>query len=214
MTFENVWEHSDSCCQFASDPAPVLMGAILLQNVGGRLGVKPGSHRLDAEVTFHIYRFPILFLDVFWEQHQSRFVLAGDLHINILRFVAGHGTVVQPVSINIVFECKQAQQYGRTHRFHQSCQLEYTKCWIALLARAYHSYSWTLQFSCILYVWVTTRFDVLFKSLNVAKKINIFLAHFRFLKIYLFNATGHHACSPTLPKSPLISSYQQHKHSA
>ena len=43
------------------------------------------------------------------------FVLACDLLINILRFVAGHGTVVQPVSINIVFGCKQAQQYSRIH---------------------------------------------------------------------------------------------------
>jgi len=44
------------------------------------------------------------------------FVLADDLHIKILKFVAGHGTVVQPASINIVFGCKQAQQYSRTHR--------------------------------------------------------------------------------------------------
>ena len=42
-------------------------------------------------------------------------VLADDLHINILKFVAGHGTVVQTASINIVFGCKQAQQYSRTH---------------------------------------------------------------------------------------------------
>jgi len=31
-------------------------------------------------------------------------------------------------------------------------------------------------------VWVTARFDVLFKLLNVTKTINSFLAHFRFLK--------------------------------
>jgi len=43
------------------------------------------------------------------------FVLADDLHVNILKFVVGHGTVVQPVSINIVFGCIQAQQYSRTH---------------------------------------------------------------------------------------------------
>jgi len=43
------------------------------------------------------------------------FVLADDLHINILKFVAAHGTVVHPASINIVFGCKQAQQYWRTH---------------------------------------------------------------------------------------------------
>jgi len=33
----------------------------------------------------------------------------------MLKFVAGHGAVVQPVSI-IVFGCKQVQQYSRTHR--------------------------------------------------------------------------------------------------
>jgi len=27
------------------------------------------SHRVDAKVTFYIYRFPILFVEVFWEQH-------------------------------------------------------------------------------------------------------------------------------------------------
>jgi len=43
------------------------------------------------------------------------FVLADDVHTNILIFVAGHDTVVQPASINIVFGCKQAQQYSRTH---------------------------------------------------------------------------------------------------
>jgi len=32
----------------------------------------------------------------------------------ILKFVAGHGTVVQAASI-IVFGCKQAQQYRITH---------------------------------------------------------------------------------------------------
>jgi len=44
-----------------------------------------------------------------------RFVLADDLHINILKSVAGYGTVVQPTCINIVFGCQQAQQYNRTH---------------------------------------------------------------------------------------------------
>jgi len=28
------------------------------------------SHRIDAEVTFYVCRFPIVFLEVFWEQHQ------------------------------------------------------------------------------------------------------------------------------------------------
>jgi len=35
-------------------------------------------------------------------------------NVNILKFVAGHGTVVQPACINIVFGCKEAQQCGRT----------------------------------------------------------------------------------------------------
>ena len=75
------------------------------------------SHRVDAEVAFYIYRFPFLFLEMFWEQHLSRFILSLQiiLHINTLEFVAGHATVVQSASINIVFGCKQAQKYSRTH---------------------------------------------------------------------------------------------------
>jgi len=55
-------------------------------------------------------------------------------------------------------------------------------------------------------VWVTARFDVLFKSLNVTKTTNIFLAQIFLTFPYfekvtnLFNATGHHACSPTTTK--------------
>jgi len=33
-----------------------------------------------------------------------------------LNLLLKHGTVVQPVSINIVFGCKQAQQYRRIHQ--------------------------------------------------------------------------------------------------
>jgi len=132
---------------------------------------------------------------------------------NVLNFVAGHGTVVQPASINIVFGCKLAQQYSRTH------QLSFIRAvgWnaqnaFALVARAYHSYSSTLQFSCISYeVWVTARFDVLFKSLNVTKTINTFLAHFRFLKklqIFLMLLGIMHAAHPyqNLHWYPLTSS--------
>jgi len=43
------------------------------------------------------------------------FFLGDDLHVNILKFVAGYGTVVQPVS-NIVFGCKQERQYSRTYQ--------------------------------------------------------------------------------------------------
>jgi len=62
-----------------------------------------------------------------------------------------------------------------------------------------HSYGRTLQPSCILKeVWVTARFDVLFKSPNITKTITIFLAHIRFFEkaTNLFNATGNHACTP------------------
>jgi len=58
---------------------------------------------------------------------------------------------------------------------------------------------------------VTARFDVLFKSLNITKTINIFLAHFRFLKklqIFLMQLGIMHAAPPP-PKSywyPLTSS--------
>jgi len=46
------------------------------------------------------------------------------------------------------------------------------------------------------------RFDVLFKSPNVTKTTNIFLAHFRFFEKAPnhFNATGHHAYTPTPTK--------------
>jgi len=49
------------------------------------------------------------------------------------------------------------------------------------------------------YVWVTARFDVLFKSFNVTKTKNIFLAHFRFLKklqIFLMQLGIMHAALP------------------
>jgi len=48
-------------------------------------------------------------------------------------------------------------------------------------------------------MWGTARFNGLFKSLNVTKTIYIFLAHFRFFQKATnhFNATGHHASSPT-----------------
>ena len=94
------------------------------------------SQRVDAEVTFYTYRFPVLFLEVFWQQHESRFVLADDLHINRLEFVAGHGSVVQPASINIAFGWKQAQQYSRTH------QLGFIRAasWIARNAESHWSH--------------------------------------------------------------------------
>ena len=64
-------------------------------------------------------------------------------------------------------------------------------------------------------MWVTARFNVLYKALNVTKTINISLAHFHFLKklqTFLMLLGIMHA-APPLPKSPLISFYQQQKNS-
>ena len=75
---------------------------------GGQLGVKPisSSGRCRSNILYikipnlisrGVLRSTLIILC---------FVLADDLHIKILKFVAGHGTVVQPASINIVFGCK------------------------------------------------------------------------------------------------------------
>jgi len=95
-------------------------------------------------------------------------------------------TVVQPASINIVFGCKQAQQYSRTHHvgFIRAVR------WSAQNAKSHWSHvHFTLtveDFSLHAFYkkcgGVTARIYVLFKSFNVTKTINIFLAHFRFLK--------------------------------
>ena len=55
-------------------------------------------------------------------------------------------------------------------------------------------------------MWVTARFHVLFKSLNVTKTINIFLVPFRLLKKLqiLLMLLGIMHASPPLPKSPFI----------
>ena len=45
------------------------MGAIFLQNVGDSLVWNQYYHPVDAEVKFYKYRFPILFLEVFWKQY-------------------------------------------------------------------------------------------------------------------------------------------------
>ena len=93
------------------------MGVILLQNVGGQLGVKPiwSSGRCRSDVL--CIQIPNLISTGVLRAIAIAlcFVLADDVHVNILKFVAGHDTVVQPASINIVFGCKQAQQYSRTH---------------------------------------------------------------------------------------------------
>jgi len=85
--------------------------------VGGQLGVDPiwSSGRCRSDILY--IQIPNLISTGVLRATLITFcsVLADDLHINILKFVAGHGNIVQPASINIVFGCKQAQEYNRTH---------------------------------------------------------------------------------------------------
>ena len=62
---------------------------------GDNLVSNQDSHRVDAELTFYIYRFSILiFRGVLRATLITLcFVLADDLHINILTLVAGHGAI-------------------------------------------------------------------------------------------------------------------------
>ena len=100
----------------------------------------------------------------------------------MIKFVAGHGTVVQPA---IVFGCKPAQQYSRTHQLSfiravswsaQNVETHWSHVHITLIVEHFSFHAFHKN------VWVTTRFDVLLKSLNVTKTINMFLAHFRFFE--------------------------------
>ena len=95
----------------------IAIGLILLQNVAGEFDVNPIYSLGRCRSNVLLIQIPNFIYKVFWLQHWSRFVLADDLHINILEFVAGHGAVVQPASITIVFGYKKAQQYSRKHQF-------------------------------------------------------------------------------------------------
>jgi len=173
--------------------------------------------RCWSDVLYSLYSFPILFPEVFWGQHQSRFVLADDLHINILKFVAGHGTVVQPASINIVSGWKQAQQYSRTYQLGfiravtwsaQNPESHWSQVHITLKADHFSFHAFCKK--CGL------QRDLMSCSSWLTLQRRYFLAHFRFLKkleIFLMLLGIMHA-APLLPNSPLISSYQQQKHLA
>ena len=146
------------------------------------------------------------------------FVLADDLHINILKFVTAYGTIVQPASINIVFGCKQAQKYSQTHHLGfigavslsaQNTESHWPHVHITLTVERFSFHTFC---KCRL----QRDFDVFFQTLNVTKTINIPLAHFRILKKLqtILMLLGILHAAPPLPKSPLISSYQQQKHLA
>jgi len=81
------------------------------------------------------------------------FVLADLFTYNTVKFVPGQGSVVHPISIIIVFGCKQAQKYRRIHQLvlselsvgvHKMLNRVGRTC-ISLL-----KYCRTLHFSCIL----------------------------------------------------------------
>ena len=103
------------------------------------------------------------------------FVPANDLEINKPNFVVGHRTVVQLGCTTIRLRYKPAQHYSRTHQLgflselsvgvHKTVNRIIGLTCISLICR-------THRFSCILEVWVTARFDVLFKLLNIKKTIN------------------------------------------
>ena len=139
------------------------------------------SHRVDAEVMFYIYRFSILFLEVFARATLITlcFVLADDLHLNMLKFVVGHGAVVQPASINIVFGYKQAQQYNRIHqlgfirvvsRTAQNAESHRSHVHITLIVEHFNFHAF--------YEKCELQRDLMSCSsrFNVTKTINIFLA--------------------------------------
>jgi len=126
-------------------------------------------------------------------------------NVNILKFVAAHGAVDQPACINIVFVCKEAQQCDRTHQLGfirpdswsaQNSEPHWSHVHITLTVEHFSFHAFFKKCGS------QRDFDVLFKSLNVTKTINIFLAHFRFSKkqqVFL-NAAGHNACCPTTTK--------------
>jgi len=151
---------------------------------GGQLGVKPiwSSGRCRSDIlcieipnliSRGVLRATLVTLFI---------VLAGDLHINILIFVAGRDAVAQPVFINMVFGCKQAQQYSRTYHLVLS---ELSVGVHKMLNRIGCTCMSLLQWNTLVFMHLIrsvgySAIDVLFKSLNVIKTINIFLAHFRF----------------------------------
>jgi len=87
--------------------------------VGGQIGVKSiwSSGRCRSDVLCRPIHIPNLISRGVLRAILTTlcFGIADDIHIEILIFVAGHGTVVQPDSINMVFGCKQTQPYSRTH---------------------------------------------------------------------------------------------------
>ena len=137
------------------------------------------------------------------------FVLPNDLHYTWIYCWTRYCSLLQPSSINIVFGCKQAQQYNRIHH------LGFIRAvsWSAQNAKSHWSYvhiTLTVEHFSFhaFYKKCGLQRDLMSCSSCVTKTINIFLRYKDdkyFLPIFfkvtnLFNATGHHACSPTPTK--------------
>ena len=119
--YEWATRNYSDCCTFEHNisntfPSLVTRAYFFVKCGGDSLVWNHYNHRVDAEVTFYMHWFPLICRGVL-RATLITFVLPDDLHINVHKFVAGRGAVVQPNSINIVFGYKQAQQYSRIHQF-------------------------------------------------------------------------------------------------
>jgi len=182
---------------------------------GGQLGVKPVSSGRCISDVLYIHNPNLISRGILIATLITfGFILANDLHTNILKFVAGHGTVVQPISINIIFGCKQAQQYSRTHQLgfiravSCSAQNAESHCTHVHITITAEHFSFDAFYKCEL------QHDMVSCSGRLTLQNNqYFICTFPLFEkaANRFNATGHHACNPTPTKIPLLSSYQQQK---
>ena len=153
-------------------------GRKFVAKCGGQLGGKPiySSGRCRRDVLY--IHFPnIISRGVLKATVITLcFVLADDLHISILEYVAGQLTRYCSSACLHVFGCKQAQQYNRIHQLGviravswsaQNAESHWSHGFITLTVEHFSFHAF--------YVWVTARFDVLYSRFNVTKRTNIFL---------------------------------------
>jgi len=63
------YQHSNSGCRYKIHSTPGPWAQLCCKMLGDSLVWNQCSHQVDAEVTFYVYRSPILFVEAFWEQH-------------------------------------------------------------------------------------------------------------------------------------------------
>jgi len=121
------------------------------------------------------------------------------LYINILKFVAGHGTAVQPASINIAFGCKQRQQYSRKHQLGfiravswsaQNAEPHWFHVHITPTVQHFSLHAFYKKCGLQRYLMSCS------SCLTLQRRLIFFLHISVFWKSYKSFATGHHACSP------------------